>query len=75
SVQNTISGLINEVVSLAVLGVSGGIDALLLHVNILQLEPSLEEEVDVQMECPVFSMDSSQKDFHDMKTIMMEIWD
>ncbi|CAG9474515.1 unnamed protein product [Plasmodium vivax] len=46
-----------------------------LHKNILQLGPFLEEEEDVQMEYPIFSMDSSQKNFHDMKTIMMKILD
>ncbi|SCA81970.1 hypothetical protein, conserved [Plasmodium vivax] len=46
-----------------------------LHQNILQLGPSLQEEEDAQTEYPVFSMDNSQKDFCDMKTIRMEILD
>ncbi|KMZ99003.1 hypothetical protein PVNG_03842 [Plasmodium vivax North Korean] len=47
----------------------------LINFSILQLGPSLQEEEDAQTEYPVFSMDNSQKDFCDMKTIRMEILD
>ncbi|SCA81987.1 hypothetical protein PVC01_000084500 [Plasmodium vivax] len=72
NVQSAISGFMNGVDPVPVVGVSGGMGALFL---LFRLDLSSEEEEDAHVEFLVVSVDISQEEFPDMKSFMMEALD